>query len=117
MRNVTDLTDLPPELSYQIFKYCSQPDLINVARCSTTYSHCVKHILFKHVRIPWKVVETSTFTDDQLDNLFFTTSLRFVSYGLSSLFNKVIWSAVSHCYSDIIGMAIFYVIFYFYLYS
>ena len=104
MKMVCNITDLPPELGYQIFKYCSKPDLINLSCCSQSHYECVKYLLYKNVRIPWITLESQIFAQHHLDNLNFATSLRFVSHGLNTLFNKVIWSSICNKYQDIIGM-------------
>ena len=97
-----DILDLPPELGYQIYKYCHKPDLINFACCSQSHYNSVKYLLYNIIRIPWKIVEMKSFRKEELDNLKFVTALRFVTYDFNSLFNKVIWNSISENYQQIL---------------
>lgn len=99
---IKSVIDLPPELGHQIYKYCNKSDLINLACCSHDHYEAVKYILYNIIRIPWKIVETESFHEQELDNLRFTTRLCFSDYDLSSLFNKVVWEYISDNYQNIL---------------
>lgn len=100
---IGDIIDLPPELGHVIYKYCPKSDLLNYACASRAHYESVKYLLHSVIRIPWKVLERNIFNGGkELDNLKHTSALRLVTYGLNSLFNKVIWDSVCEPYLEII---------------
>ena len=97
---VQDILDLPPELTHQIYKYFYVCDLRNLACCSKSHYESVKYVLYNIVCIPWKIVETESFHEEQLENLKFTSSLRFTDYG--SL-EQIMWDKLSKNYEQILA--------------
>lgn len=100
-----DLLEFPPEINELIFRYCSKPDLINVACCSKFSYDSVKPFLWKIVRIRWSNIHKAS---NSLEVFQFTTALQFclerVYRDRRSYEPPVVplWNAVAPFYENII---------------
>merc|ERR1712013_27748 len=77
MADDDSILGLPAELQEHIFDYCSMNDLTNLSSTNKRYYHCIKHLLWREIEIPWKSIQKESVFPRNLDRLKLTKHINF----------------------------------------
>jgi len=71
------ILELPVELREHIFDYCSMDDLQNLSCANKRYYHCVRHLLWREIEIPWKSIQKESVLPKNMERLKLTQHINF----------------------------------------